>query len=50
MKKISRVLVDVSVQKFGSISSCVVFILQKEQLTIGSGRVGLRNIGNTVSV
>lgn len=25
-------------------------ILQKEPLTVGSGRVGLRNIGNTVSV
>lgn len=34
----------------GSRHSFVVFVLQKEQLTLGSGRVGLRNIGNTVSV
>uniref|UniRef100_A0A3Q1JGR0 ubiquitinyl hydrolase 1 n=1 Tax=Anabas testudineus TaxID=64144 RepID=A0A3Q1JGR0_ANATE len=27
--------------------SCALFVLQKEQLTLGSGRVGLRNVGNT---
>ena len=29
---------------------CALSIFQKEQVTLGSGRIGLRNVGNTVSV
>lgn len=49
-RQLLSVLTDVTGLQFWFAASCALFVLQKEQLTLGSGRVGLRNVGNTVSL